>query len=383
MGRATLQTIADAVGVSRMTVSNAFSRPDQLSAELRAKVLLTAERLGYAGPNPSARALVRGTVGNVGLLLSDTLSYALTDHVANAFLAAVAEELGPTGRALTLLPTSESPDYVPARDIAMDGAVVYSCVPDSEAVRWLVRRGIPLVFVDNEPRPQYPSVNIDDRGGARAAAQHLLDLGHRNIAIVTATSDDGTDAGLAFNARERLRGWTRALTEAGVEPTVIGLPHRNPVESGLEAGRRLFSADLSGAPPSGPPPLGPPSLGPPPLGPPSLGHQPQPTGVLCYSDAMASGILRAAREAGLAVPRDVSVVGFDDNPLAQYVSPELTTVRQDVSAKGKAAAAAVIHQIDGDIKPRKRVVLPTELVVRASTAPPPRRTTARRRSRRR
>jgi DNA-binding LacI/PurR family transcriptional regulator len=340
MARVTLQTIADALGVSRMTVSNAFSRPDQLSADLRAQVLAVAERLGYVGPNPAARALARGRVGNVGVLLSDTLPFALTDPVANAFLAAVADELGPTGRALTLLPTSESPDYVPARDIAMDGAVVYSCIPDSEATRWLVRRGIPLVFVDNDPRPQYPSVNIDDRGGARLAAQHLLDLGHRRIAIVTAGPEDGTTTETAFNARERLFGWTAALADASVEPAVIELPHRDPSASGAEAGRQLFA-----------------------------GEQP-PTGVLCYSDAMASGVVRAARDAGLAVPGDVSVVGFDDSPLARVLNPELTTVRQDISAKGKAAAAAVIRQIDGVAKPRKRVLLPTELVVRASTAPP-------------
>ena len=339
MARVTLQTIADALGVSRMTVSNAFSRPDQLSADLRAQVLAVAERLGYVGPNPAARALARGTVGNVGLLLSDTLPYALTDPVANAFLSAVADELGPTGRALTLLPTTESPDYVPARDVAMDGAVVYSCIPDSEPTRWLVRRGIPLVFVDNDPRPNYPSVNIDDQGGARQAAQHLLDLGHRRIAIVTAgPEDEATET--AFNARERLRGWTAALADADIEPTVIALPHRDPAGSGAEAGRQLFAQ-----------------------------AQP-PSGVLCYSDAMASGVVRAARDAGLSVPRDVSIVGFDDSPVARVLDPELTTIRQDVTAKGKAAAAALIRQIDGGAKARKRVLLPTELVVRASTAPP-------------
>ena len=348
MARVTLQTIADALGVSRMTVSNAFSRPDQLSADLRAQVLAVAERLGYVGPNPAARALARGRVGNVGLLLSDTLPYALTEPIANAFLAAVADELGPTGRALTLLPTvlptvlpaSESPDYVPARDVAMDGAVVYSCIPDSQATQWLVRRGIPLVFVDNDPRPEYPSVNIDDRGGARLAAQHLLDRGHRRIAIVTA-GPEGPQVETAFNARERLLGWTGALADAAVEPTVVELPHRDPAASGTEAGRRLFSM---------PEP---------------------PTGVLCYSDAMAGGVVRAARDAGLAIPDDVSIVGFDDGPIARVLSPELTTVRQDVAAKGKAAAAALISQIDGTGETRQRVLLPTELVVRASTAPPP------------
>src|SRR6185503_17909125 len=99
MARVTLQTIADRLGVSRMTVSNAFSRPDQLSDDLRRRILLTAEELGYVGPDPAARALARGTTGAVGVLLTDSLRYAFTDEVATGFLAAAVEELAPTGLA--------------------------------------------------------------------------------------------------------------------------------------------------------------------------------------------------------------------------------------------------------------------------------------------
>jgi DNA-binding LacI/PurR family transcriptional regulator len=342
-----LQTIADALGVSRMTVSNAFSRPDQLSADLRAQVLAVAERLGYVGPNPAARALARGRVGNVGLLLSESLNYALTDHVAVAFLAAIADEMGPTGRALTLLPSVDEDEFVPARDIAMDGAVVYSCIPDSPDVRWLVKRKLPLVFVDNMGPRGYPTVTIDDRDGARAAAQHLIDLGHREIAIVSngvegefGLLDDIPDDQASYPERERLHGWREALTAAGIRPVIIRTLHGDPVTAGADAGRDLFA------------------------------RSPQPTGVLCFSDAIASGVLRAARDAGLSVPADVSVVGFDDSPLARQLNPELTTVRQDVTAKGRAAAAALMQQIDPLAKARgkKHVVLPTELIVRSSTA---------------
>lgn len=368
MARVTLQTIADELGVSRMTVSNAFSRPDQLSAELREQILATAQRLGYVGPHPAARALASGSSGNVGLLLSDTLAYALTDHVAIAFLAAIAEEIGPTGRALTLLTSSQQPDFIPARDVALDGALVFSCIPNSPAVDWLVRRELPLVFVDHDAPRGYPSVNIDDRGGARAAARHLIDLGHRRIAV--ATTGFGGDFGLldrppssvfAHTERERMRGWLDALDDAGIDPVVIRSPHGDPAETGFDAGRTLFA------------------------------EAPRPTGVLCFSDAIASGVLRAATGAGLRVPDDVSVVGFDDGPLARQLRPQLTTVRQDVAAKGRAAAAALTEQIalaktpaTGEMaattaaRRPKRVLLPTELVVRGSTAsprkrPPPRR----------
>lgn len=350
MARVTLQTIADTLGVSRMTVSNAFSRPDQLSSDLRAQVLAVAERLGYVGPNPAARALARGTVGNVGLLLSESLNYALTDHVAVAFLAAIADELGPTGRALTLLPSVDDADFVPARDIALDGAVIYSCIPDSPDVRWLERRKLPLVFVDNIGPRGYPSVTIDDAGGARAAAQHLVDLGHREIAIVSNGVEgkfgvvrDIPDRDTSFPERERLRGWRAALKPAGIKPFLLRTEHGDPVSAGLAAGKELFD------------------------------QTPRPTGVLCFSDAVASGVLRAARDAGLSVPADVSIVGFDDSPIARQLDPDLTTVRQDVTAKGRAAAAALIQQIAPapNARPNKRVSLPTELVVRGSTGPAP------------
>ena len=185
MGRVTLQTIADRVGVSRMTVSNAFSRPDQLSARLRDQILAVADELGYVGPDPTARALASGTAGAVGLLLSDIVPYALTDEIAMQFISGIADELGASGLALTLLSAASRDGVVQARDVAIDGALVYSCDPDSSAVGWLMRRRLPLVFVDQAPAPGIPSVNVDDRLGAQAAARYLVDLGHRAVAIVT------------------------------------------------------------------------------------------------------------------------------------------------------------------------------------------------------
>ena len=127
MGKVTLQTIADRVGVSRMTVSNAFSRPDQLSAELRGKIMAAADELGYVGPDPAARALATGSAGTVGVLLTDSLSYAFEDEFAARFLGGIAEELAPTGLALTLLTSSGPAGSVQARDVPLDGALIYSC----------------------------------------------------------------------------------------------------------------------------------------------------------------------------------------------------------------------------------------------------------------
>ncbi len=360
MGRVTLQTIAERVGVSRMTVSNAFSNPGQLSADLRERILAVADELGYVGPDPAGRALASGTAGSVGILLTDTLNYALTDEVAMNFLGAIAEELAPTGLSLTLLSASPPSGAVPARDVAIDGAVVYSCNLESSAVSWLMRRRLPIVFVDQPPAAGIPSVNIDDRLGAEAAARHIVELGHRRVAIVTSgpggkygVLDDIAAAKLAYVEGLRMRGWLDALDAAAVRPTIMRQPHGgSPEDAGYDAGRALVAS------------------------------APRPTAILCFSDAIASGVMRAIHDAGLQVPGDISVVGFDDNPLASRTRPPLTTVRQDVVAKGQAAAAALTAAIErkkAGAKPEARsrhLVLPTSLIVRDSTAKPARRSGA-------
>jgi DNA-binding LacI/PurR family transcriptional regulator len=350
MARVTLQTIADRVGVSRMSVSNAFSRPDQLSADLRKRILAVASELGYVGPNPTARALVTGTTGAVGVMLTDSLQFAFTDEVATAFLGAIVDGLAPTGLALTLLTSDGHPDVVPARDVAIDGAVLYSCHVKSEARDWLLRRQLPLVFVDQDPVPGISSVNVDDRGGARAAAEHLVDLGHRQIGIVNAVVDGNggiVDDPLAeLNAhppRERMLGWLDALNAAGIDPTVVQTRNDSPA-SGFDAARLI------------------------------LGVRPRPTAVLCFSDVLALEVMRVARGLDLSVPTDLSVIGFDDTAAAQHSEPPLTTVRQDIVAKGRLTAEALTAAINsakvGRPNKVRHRILPTELIIRASTSRP-------------
>ncbi len=350
VGRVTLQTVADKVGVSRMTVSNAFSRPDQLSASLRERILTAAEELGYVGPDPSARALAKGATGAVGILLTDVDQYAFTDEVATRFLGAIAGELSPSGLAMTLLPAVGSGGVIPARDVPMDGAVVYHCDPSSPALQWLVRRKLPLVFVDQHPAAGIASVNVDDRAGARAAAAHLVDLGHRAIGIATSgvlgphgVLREGDFTTEAFAPSQRMLGWHDALDAAGIVPTVLRMRHATDDEAYLSLAT-LLEAD------------------------------PAITAVLCFSDVIARGVMLAARDRGLEVPRDLSVVGFDDSPLATRLRPALTTVRQDVEEKGRVTAAALTRAVDdarnGVTVRARHVVLPTELVVRGSTAPP-------------
>ncbi len=361
MARITLQTVADKVGVSRMTVSNAFSRPDQLSADLRDRILAAAADLGYVGPDPAARALARGTTGAVGIVLTSVIGTAFGDEVATEFLGAIVEELAPSGLSLTLLSTEETGGRVPARDVPMDGTLVYHCDPQSPALTWLERRKLPLVYVDQEPAPTVSTINVDDRGGARAAAGHLVALGHRHIGIVTASvvgphGLGAQDAGSrqAWVTAQRSLGWRDALSAAGIEPVVYVQRHSTE-EDGYGALDALLAAD------------------------------PEITGVLCFADTIAHGVMLAAQDRGLSVPGDLSVVGFDDNPLAARLRPALTTVRQDVAEKGRLAAASLLRAMAAgggqraaetdrgrtrSVAPPEHVVLPTELIVRDSTAPP-------------
>ncbi len=276
MTRVTLQTIADRVGVSRMTVSNAFSRPDQLSAEMRRTILRTADDLGYVGPDPSARALARGTTGAVGVLLTESVGAAFRDPIAAAFFGALAEELAPTGMAVVLLPATGTEGMIPARDIPMDAALVYGCAADYPAVDWLVRRKLPLVFVDGEPRSGAASVILDEREGARLAAQHVLDLGHRHVATFTMNvnvppgwAPDAAAAASGFVAGERQAGWVDTLVAGGVEPVTYEVfDNTEPYIS--EGARAMLAGDAP------------------------------PTAVLCFSDLMAAAVVHAAEERGPA-----------------------------------------------------------------------------------
>ncbi|HWS51523.1 MAG TPA: LacI family DNA-binding transcriptional regulator [Microbacterium sp.] len=343
MARVTLQTIAEQVGVSRMTVSNAFSRPDQLSAELRTKILDAAEALGYAGPDPAARALVSGRTGVIGMVLTNSPRDAFTDDVAVGFVRAVAGSLADAGYSLVLLHSSSHDGVDPARDVAMDGAIMYSCTPRTQAVKALRERRLPIVTVEGSAIDGAPRVDIDNRSGAYEAAKHLIELGHSDIALVVAMvdADDEPPSERALSpapltTSERLQGWMRATDEAGIVPRIVGTPGRF-VDEVL---RSRISRMLDNPP----------------------------TAVLAFSDLAALEVMEQARGRGIDVPGRLSIVGFDDSPLSGRVSPALTTVRQDIDAKGEAAANMLLALLrDESVPPMPP--LPTELVVRDSTGP--------------
>ena len=215
----TLATVAEHVGVSRMTVSNAFNRPDQLSPALRERVLLAARELGYGGPDPAARALASGRSGSLGLVFDYSLTAALTDPATAGLLLGVARECESRSLGLTLVPLLEGADDTHVRTALVDGFVLYSVTRNDARLRAVRERHLPYVLVDHEPADGAQRVNIDDRGAARAMAEHLLGLGHRDIALVMGWEHRARTLGQAqadsiyFVGGERLAGWR----EAGLE----------------------------------------------------------------------------------------------------------------------------------------------------------------------
>jgi len=343
---ATLATVAEAVGVSRMTVSNAYNRPDQLSPELRERILAAARELGYSGPNPVARTLSRGETGSIGFVVDYPLTLAFTDPATILMLQGIAAGCEERGRGLSLVPRIAGRDASLVQSALVDGFVVFCTRMDDPRIDAVRERRLPYVLIDYAAGPGRRVVGIDDRGGARAAAGHLVDLGHRDFGIVMPYPSTATTAIDAERMVERhvgaarLAGWREGLVAAGVDWEAVPLA---PSENGTrEAGRRAAGRLLDRAD--------------------------RPTAIIALSDLLAFGVLDAAAERGIAVPEQLSVTGFDDVPEAALVSPSLTTVRQPHMLKGSEAVRLLL-EADGP----STVELPIELVVRASTGPAPNR----------
>jgi DNA-binding LacI/PurR family transcriptional regulator len=366
----TMKDLADEVGVSLATISNTWNRPEKVSEPVRQKVLETAARLGYPGPNPLARGLRVGRTGAIGVLLNEPLHYAFADPAAVALLRSLTAPEAFDSTVVTLLPAPPPAVHGASRDVAaiagnvhnalVDAFVLYSTADDDPATLAALHRSEPVVIVD-QPDPAHlvragvltddrhiSFLPVDDRGGGRAAGAHLAGLGHRHIGALadrlagdgyTGFVDRARRAATAFHVeRERLRGWEDGLATHGAG--IIALYECGGDD--VQRGRAAFQHLLRSAPDI--------------------------TAVLAMTDLLAIGAMRGAREAGLRVPEDLSIVGFDDLPAARRTRPTLTTVRQPLENKGAEAARVLLARLAGD--PEAPVIThPTKLVVRASTGP--------------
>ena len=336
MSRVTIADVASAAGVSKTAVSFAFNNPERLGHATLERVLGVAHDLGYT-PHPAARALSMRRSGTIGVLIPQRLSTVF----ANPFLSELMQGLGELCEehdlTLLLVPPLNGSLEGAIRQASVDGFISLGLGPDDRALEMLDRIGIPTVAVDSESSPGRPAVNVDDEGGARAAAQHLLDLGHRDIAIIV-LPPTRAHFGLTPAAARRLAGYRAALDRAGAPE-----PHTLTAGATRAAGAQAFESMPRG--------------------------RRRPTAVLAMSDMVAIGLMAAAQSAGLKIPDDLSVVGYDDLPMAAWTNPALTTVRQPIIEKGRLAARLLIQRMKGKVV-QSPPPLGTSLVVRGSTSPP-------------
>ncbi|MEO8745295.1 MAG: LacI family DNA-binding transcriptional regulator [Candidatus Dormiibacterota bacterium] len=336
MSRVTIADVAGAAGVSKTAVSFAFNNPERLGQATLERVLGVAHELGYT-PHPAARALSMRRSGTIGVLIPQRLSTVF----ANPFLSELMQGLGELCEehdlTMLLVPPLDGSLEGAIRQASVDGFISLGLSPDDRALEMLDRIGIPTVLVDSEESPAHPSVNVDDFGGAEAAAEHLLTLGHRELAIIVLPPTRG-QVGHTPTAARRLAGYQVALGRAGAQAL-----HTVTAGATMAAGARAFESLPKG--------------------------KRRPTAVVAMSDMTAIGLMSAAQSAGLKVPDDLSIVGYDDLPMAAWTSPGLTTVRQPIVEKGRVAARLLIQRMKG-----RAVVSPaplrTSLVVRGSTSQP-------------
>lgn len=333
--RPTMKDVAEHAGVSVSTVSYVLNDSGPVAPERRNRVLDAVRLLEYS-PNESARSLKRRYASTIGMVVPE---------LANQFFAMVTEGVQKAASARGVLVVLVVPDAAEQpeenqtkllRSQRVDGVIYLSGTGVMPASLYELARSGPVVLVDEQiPGMDLPAVVCNSRRGAREVAAHVLEAGHRRIAVI------GGPAAL-WTAQQRLAGYREALAGAGLDPdSVRVLTGDYRQASGAQAAGEVLAA------PAGE----------------------RPTALLCANDLMAIGAMQRCRELGLRVPEDVSVVGFDDLPYAQLLTPRLTTVRQPAHDMGFRAATALLDSLeDKETGPFEQ--LPVEVQVRDSVGPP-------------
>jgi DNA-binding LacI/PurR family transcriptional regulator len=330
----TLATVAEALGVSPMTVSNAYNRPEKLSRELRERVLAKAAELGYAGPHPTARSLRRGRAGALGVVLGETLAYAFEDPGAVEFLRGLAGASVDSGTALHLVPAGgRAGDPALVLDAVVDAFVLFALPDGHPMVDALLQRNVPLVVEGGPELPGHPLVTVDEEAAAAAAVEHLLALGHRRLGAIAIPLGEFEARGHravppdAYASHRVTRGRLAGYRAAAPDIAVREVAANARDEGELAAGALLDAPD-------------------------------PPTGLVCMSDELAIGALRAAAARG----RELSVVGWDDTPEAERA--RLTTIHQSLHDHGRLCAELAALGAGEGVH-----LQPWRLVTRESTRP--------------
>jgi DNA-binding LacI/PurR family transcriptional regulator len=324
--------VAREAGVSGQTVSRVANGKTNVDDATRERVLAAMRRIGYR-PNSAARALRNGQFRSIGVIISSLPAFG-NSRTLNAIAAAVVAE----GFSIILMPVTRPSQgevtgaFSRLNEQAVDGVIILIEQHQLDESEIELPRGLPVVVIDSSARYEYPVVDTDQAEGAASATRHLLALGHRTVWHIAGPPQ-------SYAAERRQKSWRATLERAGREVPPVLTGDWSP-RSGYDHGLWLAA-------------------------------EPTVTAVFAANDQMALGLLRALHEKGRAVPGDVSVVGFDDMDEAAHFWPPLTTVRQSFEAVGRNAVAALLTEIATDIRAAAPVSVPTELVIRSSTAPPP------------
>ena len=345
---ASIKDVAAQAGVSVATVSRVLNAHPSVRPETRDRVLAAMAKLCYR-PNAVARSLRTRKAGAVGLLLTENLSYAFRDPAAIGFLEGLALACEDAKQGLHLVPANpEREDVAAVHRAGVDGFVVYSVPDDDPHLAAVLERPVPTVVCDQPTLEGVDRVGIDDKAAIIGLAQHLISLGHRRVGVVCMRLGRTRNDNFASVERQRsahfhvqrarLAGLAAAFEAVGVDwenvPVVERFDHS--VESGAAAAAQVLDRD------------------------------PHVTAIICTSDILALGALAEAQRRGLRVPQDLSVTGFDG--VAEAVKQNLTTVRQPMLEKGKAAGRLLLETAESG-KPRT-VTLPTELILGSTSGRP-------------
>ncbi|GHH73156.1 LacI family transcriptional regulator [Streptomyces sulfonofaciens] len=332
--RPTIKTVAARAGVGRTTVSRVINGSDLVSDKARAAVLAAIAELKYV-PNSVARGLVTSRTDSIALVIPESESRLGSEPYFSAVIRGVSTGLAATRTQLQLVLVRDQGELDQLTDTVatrrVDGVLLVSVHADDPLPGLLEEMGLPTVLAGRRSSCESLShVHSDNAGGAAAAVRHLMARGRRTIATIAGPQD--MDVG-----RGRLGGWREALTGAGREPDGLVAVSDFTEEGGERAMARLL-ADAPGL-----------------------------DAVFAASDVMAAGALLELRRQGRRVPEDVAVVGFEDSIIARHTNPPLTSVRQPVEEIGETIARVLLEEIADPDAPRRHLVLPTELIVRASS----------------
>jgi LacI family transcriptional regulator len=331
---ATINDVALRAGVGKGTVSRVLNGGNNVSVETRTRVEAAIADLGFA-PSYAAQSLARGRMETVVVVVPF-----VTHPSAVSRVQGIIEGLRPSGLPVSILDV-ETPDHARAHFLLLlnrlrpQGVIVVSLAPDADSRRRLLDTEFPVVWVDAKVRG-HASVYIDNVAGGRMATEHLVSLGHRAIAFI---GDDDASSGFGFtSASERRRGFAATMASHRLDPGhCLTGPHSKDVARDL-AVELLNSAE-------------------------------RPTAIVTTSDTQALGVLAAAKDLGIGVPAELSIIGFDDVEIAETVG--LTTVHQPIVESGQWAARLLLSAVDGRQLDRRHVELPLQLVKRQSTGAAP------------